>query len=244
MFLKHNRRRKFVWSALILTFAVITTALLLRKESSAELLREPASQIKPRFVFLGSWREPVRSSWLKLKRRFVGAEPTISIGAEVFELTSVDGPISRMREPALSNEEVRVWLLSSNEINAVRDFGLAQQDFMTTPRVTTSERRRAQLHLVDSVPLPKGAKQAPGFTFDFLPKARGESLDLLSFVTLTALSTNAIAGTNHYSLSTNVATGARMKVPYGSGILLLARKRDGTKPLGIIITPRVQRTAR
>lgn len=65
---------------------------------------------------------------------------------------------------------------------------------------------------------------------DFLPRTRGQSVELASFLTV-----------GEWSRLTNVAIGARVLIPEGQSMFLLTTNRaDARKQIGLITTPTIR----
>jgi hypothetical protein len=227
-----TKKRTIWWLALLLCGVGLMVVFLLSESPRAELLTQPAAPRRSRIAFLGQWGTPVRNAWLKLKFRWAKPPRSVSIAAQIFE---VDGVFSVTNAPwpapeLSSDSGVQVWILSSNQISAVRARVDQTGISVSSPTVSTREQMPAKISVNHRVATSNLRVPLSNIELDFLPRTRGQSVELASFLMV-----------GEWARLTNVAIGARVLIPEGQSMFLLTTNRaDARKQIGLIATPTVR----
>jgi hypothetical protein len=227
-----KKKRSIWWFALLLCGAALIVAFLLFENPRAELLTQPPGPRRSRIAFLGQWAAPVRNAWLKLKFRWAKPPRSVSIAAQIFEMDGIFSVTnSPWPTPELSSDSgVQVWILSSNQIKVVRARVEQTGISVSSPTVSTRDQMPSKISVNHRVATSNLRVPLSNIELDFLPRTRGQSVELASFLTV-----------GEWSRLTNVAIGARVLIPEGQSMFLLTTNRaDARKQIGLIATPTIR----
>lgn len=196
---------------------------------------------------MSPWREKVTAWSFDLKRVLFGPPSTIALNSALFEFDEgmAVGQLS-LPEPAGSDTNgLQVWLLDREAATALRLRLTEPAGARLVARavVITSHGIQGAMSIGESV-AADGTNRDVGLLWACLPRLRGDSMNLLSVLTLTALQTNRVEsageapGTGSISIQTNLAVAARFQVPRDHSVFLLQRGRSPLhgKTLGFIVS--------
>jgi hypothetical protein len=227
-----KKKRSIWWFVLLLCGAALIVVFLILESPRAELLTQPPAPRRSRIAFLGQWGAPARNVWLRLKLRWAKPARSVSIAAQIFE---VDGVFSVTNSPwpaaeLSSGSGVQVWILSSNQIGAVRARVDQTGISVSSPTLFTRDQMPSKISVNHRVATSNIRVPLSNIEMDFLPRTRGQSVELASFLTV-----------GEWSRLTNVAIGARVLIPEGQSMFLLTTNRaDARKQIGLITTPTIR----
>ena len=137
---------------------------------------------------------------------------------------------------------LRVWLLSSNDWAVLSPAFLNTGQRVSSPSLWTVDGAPAQIVIGNTV-MVQGALQTVGLRLDYVPRARGQDINLAVFLTHTEVVTNISsqvgerAATNRTVLNTNLALGVRLVVPQGNVAWLLSERAEDGRRTGLLLKP-------
>ena len=198
-------------------------------------------------------RIPPKLSWRwawNMEQRLFGSRKPVLIQADVVSFSNSPPTLltnSTLGPPNFSDTYgLGVWLLSSNQVRALRQYlwqtpGVAM---LSRPRISTAEGIQASLSVNSS--------GAGGIECSCCARFRRNSSDLLTHITVSellmkdnpAIDTDGY-GPNGYTpptitvLQTNLDTALRVQVPKGNGIFFLdqSHHEPPRKNIGVLIDP-------
>ncbi len=140
---------------------------------------------------------------------------------------------------------LQVWIVGESKLSRLRNRleRVPANDMVAFARVDTAEGLQTQLFTGGTVYV-QGAQLNVGFTVDFLPRVRRDSIDLTTVIALKEALTNRVVAspglpeTNVVSIQTNLIVAARFQIPKGSGVFLLNESNGAMhgKRIGVMIS--------
>ena len=195
--------------------------------------------------FLGSWSYPLRGWLLNMKSRLLGPPLTVTLDLQILNLGPA--PEFTLTNATLlsagsgDDHGLRAWMLPPADLSALTQRLASAASLISRPRVVTASGQPAQISVANLVSLPQGLVPA-GIFVEFSPRVRRDSLEVVTFLTLSEAVTNrTAASTSPASLmiQTNLAVGVRLQLPPGHAAFLLHSNRENGKVTGALLTPTV-----
>lgn len=186
---------------------------------------------------------------MRVRNAIFGAPKLVGVDALLFEFepgTEVPRALFADGFTNSSGERVLVVRPSKglrNELSSQHGFHM-----VSSPGLTTASGRQGQLQIVDFRPIGSGTNvslQPVGFWLSVWPIARSDGIELTCFFTrnevdFRRLTTDPNDPSGETILRTNVALGARLKIPHGANVLLLGSSTNANgKVHGALLAPKV-----
>ena len=237
--------------SLFMIFALCVVAivwLLLDKDESGAvqwLTQQPKAQ-GSRLAFLGKWAQPIKSQVLRFKFWLVGPPQMITVQGDVLKLESPAVLSNLLASSTLFSNSIgrQAWLLPyAPSVNSMTNDGV---EVVTRTSVLMINGMQSQVSVTERVLIGERWENI-GVRVDFWPHRRGQAVELTSFL----LATEKVAGnessgtgtssTNSSFLRTNASFGARVRVPQGASVFLLATDTvdEKGKLTGVLLSPRL-----
>jgi hypothetical protein len=216
--------------AVTLTLGLGLMVLFRPSEPPAVLLSVDAAR-KPSTAFLGRWRGFLPMQIWRLRDAILGPRKAVLFNSTLYEINSfspADWTEDALGKAALSSTNgLRIWILEKKAFNDLQNRikQIPEVVMVTSPNVQTAHKIPGQFDVSSSV-LIHGTNQYTGVSVSFLPRVRRDAIDLTTAITFTEAVTNAAPGaalsaSDYLTVRTNVAAGARLHIPTGSGVLIL-----------------------
>ncbi len=174
-----------------------------------------------------------------LVQRWRSRQPQIHFAVNILSLPSSAADDFKLGDPFSTNTgHLRAWMLSTTNYQvfaaALRTNSGAK--FLAVPSLQINNGGSGQLQMTSNV--KSGTNSIPvGTVVDLLPKAFGESVRIMTRVTLTEVSGKASDGMP--DIQTNLAVACRATIPNGGALVLDSGNADKTsgKNYWLIFTP-------
>jgi len=244
------RLLKFNAILLLLVFAGMGLFVVLRPSPPAvEVLPLPNGWPAPKPSMLARWRTVVPGWFWRLRGSLRGPRKVIRLDAAIIGFRDLPEPSLAglwMGAPQFADANGhQVWIVSESKLSRLRNRleRAPANDMVAFARVDTAEGLQTQLFTGGTVYV-QGTQLNVGFTVDFLPRVRRDSIDLTTVIALKEALTNRVVAspglpeTNVVSIRTNLIVAARFQIPKGSGVFLL-NESDGVmhgKRIGVMIS--------
>jgi hypothetical protein len=244
------QRVVLIFVALCIVVALVLTANSDDPSGAVEWLSGPPPPRTARLAFLGRWSGPVRGQLSRLKQRVLGMPKLVDVQGAIYEFDgSVPLPASAV---ALTNRSgAKVFVVSDGGAFEEKMKKSPEYHALTGSRLMVANGMQGQMAMYERVSLGLGTNrtmQNIGWWLDILPSAGARSVELTCFLTGTERAFRP-AGIEEGSealesfLRTNVAIGARVKIPPNGSLFLVASgTNQNGKVVGAILSPRIWQT--
>ena len=155
-------------------------------------------------------------------------------------------PALSLGNSAFITNGLQVWIMGEAEIVALRSqfWKMPGTKVVASPSFSTADGIESRLSMTSPVSIG-GKRNDVGLDLDLMPLVERKSTDLTALLSLSEIVTNqsgaisdASLRTDVISIRTNLALAARIKIPFGKSVFLLAKGDDtNAGSFGIIISP-------